>query len=88
MAIELMTLRDDGVSLEFASADFPVVRDRLVALFGSYTAEWGIDFATIDIAGERLVLNDEWDRPCLLATTPRGRDMLRALADPVAVAAE
>ncbi len=88
MAIELMALGDGGVSLEFDTADFPVVRDRLIALFGPYTAEWVIDFALIDIAGERLILNDEWDDPCLLATTPRGEDMPRQLAEPLAVAAE
>ena len=88
MAIDLIGLGDGGVSLEFDTADFPIVRDRLVALFGPYTAEWVIDYAVIDIGGERLILDDEWDDPCLLATTPRGNAMLRTIAGPVAIAAE
>lgn len=88
MAIYLLELDSGGASLEFAADDLPAVRARIIERLGPYQAEPWIDGSFITVDGERLIFTDDWDRPCLLATTPRGTEMLRALAEPVAVAAE
>ncbi len=88
MAITLLPLSSGGVSLEFVADDLATVRARIIERFGPYEAEPWIDGAFLTVDGKQLVFTDDWDRPCLLATTTRGHAVLRALAEPLAVAAE
>jgi hypothetical protein len=63
-------------SLEFGSEDIEIVRQAILDLFGVVTSEQHITCSTIVFGGEKLLFQNEWDDPCLIASTKGGRDLL------------
>lgn len=89
MAVTLLSHSDgNSSSLEFASEDIEIVRQAILDLFGEATSERHITYSTIVFGGERFLFQDEWDAPCLIASTEAGSNLLfqieRRLSDTTA----
>ena len=72
----LLSLPDGNTSLEFASDDIEAVRQAILDLFGEPTSEQHITYSTIAFGGERFLFQNEWDDPCLIASTEAGSRLL------------
>jgi len=72
------------VSLEFAMEDRADVRAAIQELFGQPKVTPGVFSATIDIDGEAFIYQDEWDDPCLISSSARGKEILERLAERLA----
>ena len=77
MAVTLLSHSDDkSSSLEFTPEDIEIVRQAILDLFGEATSEQHITYSTIAFGGEKFLFQDEWDEPCLIASTEAGRNLL------------
>ena len=77
MAVTLVSLSDGkSSSLEFASDNIEIVRQAILDLFGVATSEQHITYSTIVFGGEKFLFQNEWDDPCLIASTKAGRNLL------------
>ncbi|KPF71740.1 hypothetical protein IP88_10480 [alpha proteobacterium AAP81b] len=85
--MHLVSLGDGTASLEFEPEEVVEVRRRLVNCYGDYTREAIIDGARLRVAGQELLYLDEWDAPCLIASTAAGVEMLAAIAGATATIA-
>lgn len=63
-------------SLEFASEDMEIVRQAILGLFGEATSERHITYSKMTFGGERFLFQNEWDDPCLIASTEAGHNLL------------
>ena len=67
-------------SLEFAPEDKADVRAAIQELFGQPQITPEVVSATVLFGGECFTYQDEWDDPCLISSSARGKDMLERLA--------
>ena len=82
MAMPVSLLRTGTIfSLEFAPEDKADVRAAIQELFGQPQITPGVVSATILFGGECFTYQDEWDDPCLISSSPRGKEILERLAD-------
>lgn len=77
MTVTLLFHSDsESSSLEFASEDIESVRQAILDLFGDAASEQHTTYCTLRFGGEKFLLQNEWDDPCLIAFTEAGRIML------------
>lgn len=76
MAVALLSLPDGTSSLEFAPDDLEAVRQVISHLFGKATSELRGSYARIAFGGENFLFEQEWDAPCLIASTKGGSLLL------------
>jgi hypothetical protein len=77
--MRLLDLGGDRASLEFATAEWPIVRAGLARL-GTVSVLHEPTYDLLRIQGETLLSMNEWDEPCLIAETQAGIAILEALA--------
>ena len=68
-------------SLEFAPEDKADVWAAIQELFGQPKITPEVFSASVLIDGEGLVYQDEWDDPCLISSSTRGKEILERLAE-------
>lgn len=78
--MNLMLLKDGGLSLEFAESDFEEIGKAMREL-GEVRREQGVTHVNYVIDGARLVFLNDWDDPCLIAGDEAGTKLLKALFD-------
>jgi hypothetical protein len=77
MAVTLFSHPDgNSSSLEFASEDIKIVQQAILDLFGEATSERHITCSTMVFGGEKFLFQNEWDDPCLIASTRAGHNLL------------
>jgi len=76
MSVTLLSLPDGNSSLEFASDDIEAVLQASLDLFGRAASERHLTYSTIAFGGEKFLFQNEWDDPCLIASTEAGSDVL------------
>lgn len=69
MAVALLPLSDGKLSLEFAPDDIQAVRQAIADLFGEATSERHPTYSRVAFGGETFLFENEWDEPCLIAST-------------------
>lgn len=80
MTASLLRL-EAGCSLEFATSDIERVRAALEQLYGVPQVDKSSPFLTVyTFASAKLIFQNEWDDPCLIANEPKGVAMLEQLA--------
>jgi hypothetical protein len=77
----LLPLKDDGCSLEFAPEDIDRVSAALSSRFGSPRVTKHPTLTVYSFGGTELTFQNEWDEPCLIASTPDGVTMLKAVLE-------
>lgn len=82
--MRLLPLPDGTASLEFMPFEAAFIRSAIASLYGDYAREPIIDGARLRFACEDFLYIDEWDQPCVIATTYRGAGMLRTIVDSLA----
>lgn len=80
MTVSLLRCSLSTYSLEFAPEDKPIVKAAIEELFGATTITPVGIAANIRLDGENFVYHDEWDHPCLITSSARGKDILELLA--------
>ena len=78
--MKLLDLDPDGLSLEFSTAEWPAVLDRL-GLHGDVEREQHATFDVLGVAGEKFIYANDWDEPCLISSSPSGNSILRKIAE-------
>lgn len=78
--VSLLELKEGGCSLEFAVEDIDLVRKALSARYGSPKVTKHAVLTVYTFGETGLTFQNEWDDPCLIASTPDGEAMLRAVA--------
>lgn len=78
--VSLLGLKEGGCSLEFAVEDLDRVRTALSARYGRPTVTKHAVLTIYTFGQTELTFQNEWDDPCLIASTPDGEAMLRAVA--------
>lgn len=74
-----------GCSLEFATSDIERVRTVLEQHYGTPVADKSSPVLTVyTFANTKIVFQNEWDDPCLIANEPVGVAMLEQLAKELA----
>ena len=68
-------------SLEFAMDDRADVWAAIQELYGQPKVTPRVISATVRIDGEGFFYQDEWDDPCLISSSTRGKEMLKRLAE-------
>ena len=76
MTITLLLLPDGKSSLEFAPDDVELVQQAIAHLFGEATSELHASYSRIAFGGETFLFKQEWDAPCLIASTAAGTLLL------------
>lgn len=76
MAVTLLSFADGKSSLEFAPDDIERVRQAISDLFGEATSELHASYSQISFGGETFLFEQEWDAPCLIASTEAGSLLL------------
>lgn len=76
MAVTLLPLSNGTSSLEFAPDDLQCVRGAISHLFGEATCELHASYSRITFGGETFLFEQEWDAPCLIASTEAGSLLL------------
>ena len=71
-------------SLEFAPEDKADVWAAIQELFGQLEITPEVVSATVLFGGERFTYQDEWDDPCLISSSTRGKEFLERLAERLA----
>ncbi|MBB5713218.1 hypothetical protein [Sphingomonas aerophila] len=72
----LLSLPDGTSSLEFATDDIATVKQAISDLFGGAASEWFTTYSRVVFGGETFLFENEWDDPCLIASTEAGRRLL------------
>lgn len=80
MAVTLLPLEAGGCALEFDTGDIDSVRDRLRERFGAPRVEHHPFHIVYKFKRADLLFQNEWDDPCLIASSEEGVAMLRAVA--------
>ncbi|MFJ6023542.1 hypothetical protein ACIQC9_02930 [Brevundimonas sp. NPDC092305] len=84
MTISLVRL-DPGCSLEFGVADIERVRAAIERHYGKPDTDRSSPILTVyTFANTKLIFQNEWDDPCLLASDAVGTAMLEQLAGELA----
>lgn len=76
MAVTLLSLPNGTSSLEFAPDDLEAVRQSISCLFGKTTKELRASYSRVAFGGESFLFEQEWDAPCLIASTEGGSLLL------------
>jgi hypothetical protein len=76
MAVVLLSLPDGTSSLEFAPDDLEAVRQAISHLFGKATSELRGSYSRMAFGGETFLFEQEWDAPCIIASTEGGSLLL------------
>lgn len=76
MPVTLLLLSDGTSSLEFTPDDLEAVRQAIYCLFGKATSELRGSYSRIVFGGETFLFEQEWDAPCLIASTEAGSLLL------------
>jgi len=76
MAVTLLPLPYGKSSLEFAPDDSKRVRQAISDLFGKATSELHASYSQVSFGGETFLFEQEWDAPCLIASTEAGSLLL------------
>lgn len=71
-------------SLEFAPEDKADVRAAIQELFGELKINPVVVSATVLFDGECFAYQEEWDDPCLISSSARGKEILERLAERLA----
>ena len=79
MAVTLLALPNGKSSLEFAPDDIAAVRGAISYLFGEATSELHASYSQVAFGGETFLFEQEWDAPCLIASTDTGSLMLEQI---------
>lgn len=79
MPFDLLTCDEHVMSLEFAPSDLDIVRAAIIRRFGAFAVERGAISSDVQFGGESFTFQNEWDDPCLITSTERGRMILRRL---------
>lgn len=82
--VSLQPLKDQGCSLEFAREDTDRVSTALSVRFGRPRVEKHLTSKVYCFGSTRLMFLNEWDDPCLIANTPDGVAMLKAVMNDLA----
>lgn len=77
--MKLVDLGDKGCSLEFRSEDWPSIRTTLDRL-GRVKRHAEATYDVLTVSDVRLMLLNEWDDPCLIASDDAGKAVLNAIA--------
>ena len=80
MTISLVRCSPTIYSLEFAPEDKTAVKAAIAELFGIPSVSPSAFLATVRIDGEDFTFQEEWEDPCLITSTARGKEILDALA--------
>jgi len=80
MPVSLVPLKNGSVSLEFEVAEIDSVSASLRQRFGAPMVEKHPTLTVYKFKQADLVFQNEWDDPCLIAGTPEGIAMLKAVA--------
>ncbi|NEX92738.1 hypothetical protein [Caulobacter sp. 17J65-9] len=80
MAVSMLPLKGGGLSLEFELADVERVSSSLRDHFGTPQVEHHPFHLVYKFKQADLLFQNEWDDPCLIASTPEGVAMLEKLA--------
>jgi hypothetical protein len=84
MTVSLLRL-ETGCSLEFATSDIERVRAALDRHYGAPKVDKSSPILTVYMfASAKLIFQNEWDDPCLIADEPTGVAMLEQLAKELA----
>lgn len=78
--VSLLELKEGGCSLEFALVDIDRVRRALTARYGNPKITKQPVLTIYTYGRTELTFQNEWDDPCLVASTPAGEAMLRTVA--------
>jgi hypothetical protein len=78
--VSLLELKDGGCSLEFTLADINRLRTELSVRYGKPKVTKYPILTVYTFGRTELTFQNEWDDPCLIASTPDGVAMLRTLA--------
>lgn len=81
MTATLLDLPDGHLSLEFETADVPAVRALIRDRYGPPDVEQGVALSVLRFGGAEFVFQNEWDDPCLIASTIEGDRILRELLE-------
>jgi hypothetical protein len=81
MVARLLDLPDDLCSLEFDKPDLDAVRAAIRKTWGEPKIVDYAMSASVEFGGQSFTYQNEWDDPCLISSTPAGREILEALAD-------
>jgi len=76
MAVALLSLPEGTSSLEFAPDDLESVQQAISHLFGKVSSELRGSYSRIAFGGENFLFEQEWDAPCLIASTEGGSLLL------------
>ena len=79
-AMQILELGDGQVSLELAPTDLAEALEAL-RRFGSVRREEKATYDVLHLPDAQIILENEWDAPCLLSVNKRGAAILRSLAD-------
>jgi len=84
MVVSLLPLTTGGCSLEFDTGDIDRVREYLRQRFGAPRVEHHPFHIVYKFRQADLLFQNEWDDPCLIASTEDGVAMLRLAAGDLA----
>ncbi|MBB4859068.1 hypothetical protein HNO88_002394 [Novosphingobium chloroacetimidivorans] len=76
MPVTLLSLPNGNSSLEFASDEIEAVRQAILDLFGEAASEPHVTYSALAFGGEKFLFQNEWDDPCLIASTEEGSHLL------------
>ncbi|MDO6589283.1 hypothetical protein DS901_03465 [Loktanella sp. D2R18] len=79
MTIKLRMLSGAGSSLEFDPDDTNQVRGAIHDCYGKPWDHQNITHIDFKFGGADFIFLDEWDAPCLIASTQEGTNILQAL---------
>jgi len=79
LSFSLLPTPSGSLSVEFEPQDHAALKAAVEDIFGALQVTWSATLAEVKFGGEAFTYADEWDHPCLIASTPRGNTMLQAL---------
>lgn len=78
MAVTLLKA-GDYLSLEFDNDDLERVGECIRDLYPNVTSRWAGIFKVYCFGGCEFTFQNEWDDPCLIASSDEGHEILRVL---------
>jgi hypothetical protein len=84
MAASLLPMKNGSCSLEFATSDIDRVSILLREHFGVPRVEKWPELTVYKFKQADLLFQNEWDDPCLIASTAEGIAMLEVIAKDMA----